>query len=226
MRHRFASRRGRTKLRSSNLRLGKAFTINDRPCCRCLRPRTMPWDEVTLRGHMTSEPDSNQAGGRRPSNWRRPKSRPPPLSRQPAAAESPDTRAAEEEPASSNASSPTGANQQTSSASSGRLKSHVIRRADRRGHNGGCSGCLWLTDLIPARDGTAGHTLASNTSAPATPSAPRRRQIRRKVRRPISARGSTRSNVQSKRSVPNRRSATASVASKPKRNRSATASPR
>jgi hypothetical protein len=27
---------------------------------------------------------------------------------------------------------------------------------------------LWLTDLIPARDGTAGHTLASNTSAPAT----------------------------------------------------------
>ncbi len=100
---------------------------------------------------------------------------------------------------------------------------------------------LWLTDLIPAREGTASHTLASNTSAPAPPLAtppPIRRNVRRQAvrqvrrrrlcrrkqvrSRPISVRGSTRSSMRSRHGVPNRRSATGSTGWKSKRNRSAT----
>jgi hypothetical protein len=84
------------------------------------------------------------------------------------AAEPADTRAAEEAPASSNASSPTGGKQQTTSASSGRLKLHITGALIGAVIMAAALAALWLTDLIPARDGTAGHTLASNTSAPAT----------------------------------------------------------
>jgi hypothetical protein len=85
-------------------------------------------------------------------------------------AESADTRAAEEAPASSNASSPTGANQQTISASSGRLKSQIAGALIGAVIMAAVLAALWFTDLIPAREGTASHTLASNTPAPAPPS--------------------------------------------------------
>jgi hypothetical protein len=86
------------------------------------------------------------------------------------AAESATARAAEEEPASSNASSPTGGNQQTTGASSRRLRPYVAGALIGAVIMAATLAALWLTDLIPAREGTAGHTLASNTSAPATPS--------------------------------------------------------
>jgi hypothetical protein len=87
------------------------------------------------------------------------------------AAESADTRAAKEEPASSHPSSPTAGNQQTTGASSGRLRSHVAGALIGAVIMATALAALWLTDLIPARDGTTSHTLASNTSAPpsATP---------------------------------------------------------
>jgi hypothetical protein len=89
----------------------------------------------------------------------------------PGAAESTGTRAAEETPAGSNASSPTGANQQTTSDASGRLKSQVAAALIGAVIMAAALAALWLTDLIPAREGTASHTLASNTSAPAPLSA-------------------------------------------------------
>jgi hypothetical protein len=86
------------------------------------------------------------------------------------AARSADPRAAAEEPASSKASSPTRGNQQTTGASSGRLKPYVAGALIGAVIMAAALAALWLTDLIPARDGTAGQTLASNTSAPAPPS--------------------------------------------------------
>jgi hypothetical protein len=86
------------------------------------------------------------------------------------AAGSADPRAAEDKAASSNASS-SGGNQQTTGASSGRLKSQAAGALIGAVIMAAALAALWLTDLIPARDGTAGHTLASNTSAPAPPSA-------------------------------------------------------
>jgi hypothetical protein len=87
------------------------------------------------------------------------------------AAESADTRAAEDKPENFHASSPTADNQQPISASSGRLKPYVAGVLIGAVIMAAALAALWLTDLIPARDGTAGHTLASNTSAPAPPSA-------------------------------------------------------
>jgi len=116
---------------------------------------------------MTSESDNT---GRRPPTIELAATEVATSAAAPAAgpAESADTRAAEEAPASSNASSPTGGNQQTSSASSGRLKLHITGALIGAVIMAAALAALWLTDLIPARDGTAGHTLASNTSAPAT----------------------------------------------------------
>jgi hypothetical protein len=116
---------------------------------------------------MTSESDNT---GRRPPTIELAATEVATSAAEPAAgpAESADTRAAEEAPASSNASSPTGGNQQTSSASSGRLKLHITGELIGAVIMAAALAALWLTDLIPARDGTAGHTLASNTSAPAT----------------------------------------------------------
>ncbi|MGB3746159.1 MAG: hypothetical protein WBD11_16790, partial [Xanthobacteraceae bacterium] len=87
------------------------------------------------------------------------------------AAESADTRAAEEAPASSNASSPAEGNQQTTSAASGRLKSQVAGVLIGAVIMAAALAALWLTDLIPARESTASHTLASNTPVPAPSSA-------------------------------------------------------
>jgi hypothetical protein len=116
---------------------------------------------------MTSESDKT---GRRPPTIELAATEVATSAAEPAAgpAESADTRAAEEAPASSNASSPTGGKQQTSSASSGRLKLHITGALIGAVIMAAALAALWLTDLIPARDGTAGHTLASNTSAPAT----------------------------------------------------------
>jgi hypothetical protein len=116
---------------------------------------------------MTSESDKT---GRRPPTIELAATEVATSTAEPAAgpAESADTRAAEEAPASSNASSPTGGKQQTSSASSGRLKLHITGALIGAVIMAAALAALWLTDLIPARDGTAGHTLASNTSAPAT----------------------------------------------------------
>jgi hypothetical protein len=116
---------------------------------------------------MTSESDNT---GRRPPTIELAATEVATSAAEPAAgpAESADTRAAEEAPASSNASSPTGGKQQTSSASSGRLKLHITGALIGAVIMAAALAALWLTDLIPARDGTAGHTLASNTSAPAT----------------------------------------------------------
>ncbi len=116
---------------------------------------------------MTSESDNT---GRRPPTIELAATEVATSAAEPAAgpAESADTRAAEEAPASSNASSPTGGKQQTSSASSGRLKLHITGALIGAVTMAAALAALWLTDLIPARDGTAGHTLASNTSAPAT----------------------------------------------------------
>ncbi len=88
------------------------------------------------------------------------------------AAESADTRAAEDEAASSNASSPTADNQQTTGTSSGRLTSHVPGALIGAFIMAAVLAALWVTDLIPARDGTAGHTLASNSAAPSPPTTP------------------------------------------------------
>jgi hypothetical protein len=87
------------------------------------------------------------------------------------AAGSADPRAAEDKAASSNASSSSGGNQQTTGASSGRLKSQAAGALIGAVIMAAALAALWLTDLIPAREGTAGHTLASNTAAPAPPSA-------------------------------------------------------
>jgi hypothetical protein len=116
---------------------------------------------------MTSESDNT---GRRPPTIELAATEVATSAAEPAAgpAESADTRAAEEAPASSNASSPTRGNQQTSSPSSGRLKLHITGALIGAVIMAAALAALWLTDLIPARDGTAGHTLASNTSAPAT----------------------------------------------------------
>jgi hypothetical protein len=116
---------------------------------------------------MTSESDNT---GRRPPTIELAATEVATSAAEPAAgpAESAGTRAAEEAPASSNASSPTGGKQQTSSASSGRLKLHITGALIGAVIMAAALAALWLTDLIPARDGTAGHTLASNTSAPAT----------------------------------------------------------
>lgn len=116
---------------------------------------------------MTSESDNT---GRRPPTIELAATEVATSAAEPAAgpAESADARAAEEAPASSNASSPTGGKQQTSSASSGRLKLHITGALIGAVIMAAALAALWLTDLIPARDGTAGHTLASNTSAPAT----------------------------------------------------------
>jgi hypothetical protein len=116
---------------------------------------------------MTSESDNT---GRRPPTIELAATEVATSAAEPAAgpAESADTRAAEEAPASSNASSPTGGKQQTSSASSSRLKLHITGALIGAVIMAAALAALWLTDLIPARDGTAGHTLASNTSAPAT----------------------------------------------------------
>jgi hypothetical protein len=116
---------------------------------------------------MTSESDNT---GRRPPTIELAATEVATSAAEPAAgpAESANTRAAEEASASSNASSPTGGNQQTSSASSGRLKLHITGALIGAVIMAAALAALWLTDLIPARDGTAGHTLASNTSAPAT----------------------------------------------------------
>jgi hypothetical protein len=116
---------------------------------------------------MTSESDNT---GRRPPTIELAATEVATSAAEPAAgpAESADTRAAEEAPASSNASSPTGGKQQTSSASSGRLKLHITGALIGAVIMAAALAALWHTDLIPARDGTAGHTLASNTSAPAT----------------------------------------------------------
>ena len=116
---------------------------------------------------MTSESDNT---GRRPPTIELAATEVATSAAEPAAgpAESADTRAAEEAPASCNASSPTGGKQQTSSASSGRLKLHITGALIGAVIMAAALAALWLTDLIPAHDGTAGHTLASNTSAPAT----------------------------------------------------------
>jgi hypothetical protein len=86
------------------------------------------------------------------------------------AAQSAEPHPAEEAPAGSNASSPSGSNPQTTSASSGRLKSQVAGALIGAVIMAAALAALWFTDLIPARDGTASHTLASNTSASAPPS--------------------------------------------------------
>jgi Mitochondrial inner membrane protein len=120
---------------------------------------------------MTSESDNT--AGRRPPTIELAATEVATSAAEPAAgpAESADTRAAEEAPPSSNASSPTGGNQKTTSAASGRLKSQVAGALIGAVIMAATLAALWLTDLIPAREGTASHTLASNTSAPAPPSA-------------------------------------------------------
>jgi len=120
---------------------------------------------------MTSESDNT--AGRRPPTIELAATEVATPADEPAAgaAESTETRAAEETPAGSNASSPTGANQQTTSAASGRLKSQVAAALIGAVIMAAALAALWLTDLIPAREGTASHTLASNTSAPAPLSA-------------------------------------------------------
>jgi hypothetical protein len=85
------------------------------------------------------------------------------------AAGSADPRAAGDKAAPSNASS-TGGNQQTTGASGGRLKSQAAGALIGAVIMAAALTALWLTDLIPAREGTAGHTLASKTAAPAPPS--------------------------------------------------------
>jgi hypothetical protein len=124
-------------------------------------------DEVS---RMTSESDNS--AGRRPPTIELAATEVATPADEPAAgaAESAETRAAEEAPASSNASSPTGANQQTTSASGGRLKSQVAGALIGAVIMAAALAALWLTDLIPAREGTAGPTLTSNPSAPAPPS--------------------------------------------------------
>jgi hypothetical protein len=125
-------------------------------------------DEVS---RMTSESDNT--AGRRPPTIELAATEVATSADAPAAgaAESADPRAAEGEPASSHASSPTGGNQQTTAASGGRLKSQVAGALIGAVTMGAVLAALWLTDLIPAREGTASHTLASNTSTPAPPSA-------------------------------------------------------
>jgi hypothetical protein len=119
---------------------------------------------------MTSESDNT--AGRRPPTIELAATEVATSADEPAAgaAESADPRPAEEAPASSNASSPTGANQQTISASSGRLKSQIAGALIGAVIMAAVLAALWFTDLIPAREGTASHTLASNTPAPAPPS--------------------------------------------------------
>jgi hypothetical protein len=123
-------------------------------------------DEVS---RMTSESDNT--AGRRPSTIELAATEVATPAGEPAAgaAESADTRAAAETPASSHAS-PTADYQQTTGASSGRLKSHIAGALIGAIIMATALAALWLTDLIPARDGTASHTLASNPSAPAPPS--------------------------------------------------------
>jgi hypothetical protein len=119
---------------------------------------------------MTSESDNT--AGRRPPTIELAATEVATSADEPAAgaAESADPRPAEEAPASSNTSSPTGANQQTISASSGRLKSQIAGALIGAVIMAAVLAALWFTDLIPAREGTASHTLASNTPAPAPPS--------------------------------------------------------
>jgi hypothetical protein len=125
-------------------------------------------DEVS---RMTSESDNT--AGRRPPTIELAATEVATPADEPAAgaAESADTRAAEEAPASSNASSPAEGNQQTTSAASGRLKSQVAGVLIGAVIMAAALAALWLTDLIPARESTASHTLASNTPAPAPSSA-------------------------------------------------------
>jgi hypothetical protein len=120
---------------------------------------------------MTSESDNT--AGRRPPTIELAATEVATPADEPAAgaAESADTRAAEEAPASSNASSPAEGNQQTTSAASGRLKSQVAGVLIGAVRMAAALAALWLTDLIPARESTASHTLASNTPAPAPSSA-------------------------------------------------------
>jgi hypothetical protein len=120
---------------------------------------------------MTSESDNT--AGRRPPTIELAATEVATPADEPAAgaAESADTRAAEEAPASSNASSPAEGNQQTTSAASGRLKSQVAGVLIGAVIMAAALAALWLTDLIPARESTASHTLASNTPAPAPSSA-------------------------------------------------------
>jgi hypothetical protein len=120
---------------------------------------------------MTSESDNS--AGRRPPTIELAATEVATSADAPAAgaAESADPRPAEEAPAGSNTSSPTGANQQTTSASSGRLKSQIAGALIGAVIMAAVLAALWFTDLIPAREGTASHTLASNTPAPAPPSA-------------------------------------------------------
>jgi hypothetical protein len=120
---------------------------------------------------MTSESDNT--AGRRPPTIELAATEVATSADEPAArtAESADTRAAEDEPASSHASSSTADHQQPTGASSGRLKPYVAGALIGAVIMAAALAALWLTDLIPARDGTTGHTLASNTSAPAPPSA-------------------------------------------------------
>ena len=120
---------------------------------------------------MTSESDNT--AGRRPPTIELAATEVATPADEPAAgaAESADTRAAEEAPASSNASSPAEGNQQTTSAASGRLKSQVAGVLIGAVIMAAALAALWLTDLIPARESTASHTLASNTPVPAPSSA-------------------------------------------------------
>src|SRR5437879_4856259 len=119
---------------------------------------------------MTSESDNT--AGRRPPTIELAATEVATSTDEPAAgaAESADPRPAEEASASSNASSPTGANQQTTSASSGRLKSQIAGALIGAVIMAAALAALWFTDLIPAREGMASPTLASNTPAPAPPS--------------------------------------------------------
>src|SRR5436305_11700635 len=70
-----------------------------------------------------------------------------------AAAESAATHAAEDKPESLHESSPTGDDQQPSSASSRRLKPYVAGALIGAVIMAAALAALWLTDLIPARDG-------------------------------------------------------------------------
>ena len=119
---------------------------------------------------MTSESDNT--AGRRPPTIELAATEVATSADEPAAgaAESADPRPAEEAPASSNASSPTGPNQQTTGGSGGRLKSQLAGGSIGAVIMAAVLAALWFTDLIPAREGTASHTLASNTPAPAPPS--------------------------------------------------------
>jgi hypothetical protein len=120
---------------------------------------------------MTSESDNT--AGRRPPTIELAATEVATPADEPAAgaAESADTRPAEEAPASSNASSPAEGNQQTTSAASGRLKSQVAGVLIGAVIMAAALAALWLTDLIPARESTASHMLASNTPVPAPSSA-------------------------------------------------------